>query len=174
MAIYFVTESFIKKNGIITQNVDVKDFTPLIQYSAKAFIKKQIGSLFFDDLLKKYNEQSLSADEIRLVERMQFAISWRACANAVITLTYQLKNKGLQTQNDDNSESVELKEVTFVYDHYIQQANYFEKELRDFLIANKSLYPVFESKENNDSEWKLNECTDKGDSFNEGVGLLII
>lgn len=172
--IYFCTESFIKKNGIITQNVDVKDFTPLIQYSAKAFVKKQIGSLFFDDLLAKYNAQTLSSDEILIVEKMQYAIAWRACANAVITLTYQLKNKGLQTQNDENSESVELNEVTFVYDHYIQQASYFEKELKNFLMANKSLYPVFESKENRDSEWKLSECSDRGDSFNEGVGLIII
>lgn len=172
--IYFCTEAFIKKNGIITQNVDVKDFTPLIQYSAKAFIKRQIGSYFFNDLLTKYNDQTLSPDEVLLVEKIQFAVAWRACANAVVTLTYQLKNKGLQTQVDENSESVELKEVTFVYDHYIQQASYFEKELREFLLENKADYPNFTSDLNRDSEWKKNECRDKGDSFNEGVGLLII
>lgn len=172
--IYFVTEAFIKKNGIITQNVDAKDFTPLIQYSAKAFVKKQIGSYFFDDLLAKYNAQTLSPEEVLVVEKMQFAISWRACANAVVTLTYQLKNKGIQTQNDDNSESVELKEVTFVYDHYIQQAGYFEKELRDFLLLNKSDYPLFTDVLNKDSLILINECSNRGDSFNEGVGLLII
>jgi hypothetical protein len=172
--IYFVTEAFIKKNGIVTANVDVTDFSPLIQYSAKAFVKRQIGSVFFEDLLTKYNSQTLSVEEVALVEKMQWAISWRACANAVITMTYQLKNKGIQKQNDDNSESVELKEVTFVYDHYIQQAGYFETELKTFLIANKADYPVYLDVTNKDSEIKNNEHNAKGDSFNEGVGLLIL
>ena len=172
--IYFVTETFLKKNGIITANVDATDFTPLVQYSAKAFVKAQIGSYFFDDLLTKYNNQTLSADETALVERMQYAIAWRTCANAAITLTYQLKNKGLQKQNDDNSESVELKEATFIYDHYIQQAGFFQNEMADFLLANKEDYPVFLDKLNRDSIIKHDTCQDLGGSFNEGVGFLVI
>lgn len=172
--VYFISENFIKSNGIITQNVDVKDFTPLIQFAAKAFVKKQIGSYFFDDLLAKYNNQTLSADEILLVEKMKYPILWRASAQAAITLTYQLKNKGLQKQNDDNSETVELKEATFIYDQYVQQAILFEKELKDFLIANKNDYPVYLDKLNKDSEIKNNDCNNGGDAFNEGVGLLIL
>jgi len=172
--IYFVTETFLKKNGIITANVDATDFTPLVQYSAKAFVKRQIGSYFFDDLLAKYNAQSLNVEETALVERIQYAIAWRVCANAAITLTYQLKNKGIQKQNDENAESVELKEATFIYDHYIQQAGFFEKEMRDFLVANKTDYPNFTSALNKDSIIKHDDCGNLGDSFNEGVGLLII
>ncbi len=171
---YFVSETFIKKNGIVTANVDVTDFAPLIQYSAKAFVKKQIGSVLFADLLAKYNAQTLSPGEITLVEKMQWAISWRACANAVITLSYQLKNKGIQKQNGENSDAADLKEITFVYDHYIQQAVYFESELKDFLITNKNDYPVYLDPSNKDSEIKNDEYNAKGDSFNEGVGLLII
>jgi hypothetical protein len=171
---YFITENFIKQNGIITQNVDVKDFSPLIQFAAKAFVKKQIGSYFFEDLLTKYNDQTLNADEELMVQKMQYPILWRASAQAAITLTYQLKNKGLQKQDDDNSQAVELKEATFIYDQYVQQAMLFEKEMKDFLIANKADYPVYLDKLNKDSEIKNNECNNRGDSFNEGVGLIII
>lgn len=172
--VYFITENFIKANGIITQNVDVKDFSPLIQFAAKAFVKKQIGSYFFDDLLTKYNNQTLSADETLLVEKMKYPILWRASAQAVITLTYQLKNKGLQKQDDDNSQAVELKEATFMYDNYIQQAILFEKELKDYLVANKDEFPVYLDKLNKDSEIKNNDCKNGGDAFNEGVGLIIL
>lgn len=172
--IYFVTERFLKTNGIITANVDVTDFTPLVQYSAKAFIKRQIGSYFFEDLLEKYNTQTLDAAETLLVEKMQYAIAWRTCANAAITLTYQLKNKGLQKQAGDNEESVDLKEATFMYDHYIQQAVYFQQELRDFLVANKADYTVYLDTLNKDSLIKQDECNSKGNSFNEGVGILFL
>jgi hypothetical protein len=172
--IYFCTENWLKTNGAITANVDATDFSPLVQFAAKAFIKKQIGSVFFEDLLTKYNAQTLSVAEQAVVEKMQWAIGWRASAQAVLTLTYQLKNKGLQKQSDDNSEAVELKEATFMYDQYIQQAGLFENELKEFLIANKNDYPVYLSVANKDSVIKNNEHDVRGNAFNEGIGILII
>lgn len=172
--IYFVTENYLKTVGIITSNVDVTDFSPLVQFASKAFVKKLIGTYFFNDLLTKYNDQTLSSDEEEVVERMQYAIAWRTCAQAVLTLTYQLKNKGLQKQNDDNAEAVELNEATFMYDNYIQQAKLFEYELAEFLKANKDNYPVFMDKLNKDSSIKDSCCKDRGSEFQEGVGIMII
>lgn len=172
--VYFITEKFLKLYGIITSNVDASDFTPLIQFASKAFIKKQIGSYFFDDLLTKYNNQTLSPDEVELVEIIQFAIAWRACADAGITLSWQLKNKGYQVQSDDNSESPEANTVWQLYNHYIQKAQYFELELKQFLIDNKNNYPVYLDKLNKDSQIKNDYCNPRGDQFNEGTGLLII
>jgi len=172
--VYFITEKFLKLYGIITSNVDASDFTPLIQFASKAFVKKQIGSYFFNDLLTKYNNQTLSPDEVEVVEIMQFAIAWRACAEAGVTLSWQLKNKGYQVQNDDNSEAPEAKTVWELYDHYIQKALYFELELKQFLLDNKNDYPVYLDKLNKDSIIKNDYCNAKGDQFNEGTGMIII
>lgn len=172
--IYFVTETYLKHNGMITDNVDATDFTPLVQFAAKAFLKKQIGTYFFNDLLTKYNAQTLSPNEMELVEKMQYAIAFRASAQAAISLTYQLKNKGIQKQNGDNMESVELTEVTFIYDNYIQQSILFENEIKEYLLLNKALYPIFTDVANNDSIIRNNECNAGGSNFNEGVGLIII
>jgi hypothetical protein len=172
--IYFVTQEYLKRFTPINGNVDAEITGPLIEYSAKAFIKRQIGSYFFDDLFDKYNSKTLSAEETALVERMQLAIAWRVCANTVISTTYQITNKGLNKQNDTNSEAVELKEATFIYDHYIQQAGFFQKEMADFLLANKEDYPNFTNSLNKDSIIKHDSCQDLGGSFNEGVGFLVI
>jgi len=174
MAIYFITENYIKTIGIITDNVDVTQFSQLVQFASKAFVKRQIGSYFFDDLLVKYNAQTLSTDEEAIVERMQLAIVWRVCANAGVTLSNQLTNKGYLVQSDDNAESVEAGTVWKMYDHYIQQALYFEIELKDYLIDNKDLYPNYISVLNKDSTIKKNSCGGDGSGFNEGVGILII
>lgn len=173
MAIYFTSENYLKQMGVITANVDATDFMPLVEFAARAFVQKQIGSYFFNDLLTKYNAQTLSADEITLVEYMQMAIAWRAVAHAGITLTYQLKNKGYQKQNGDNSESVELKEAQFMFNHYIQQAILFEAELKEYLSTNKDLYPNFLSTDNKDSSIK-NACCSGNNNYNEGVGFLLI
>lgn len=172
--IYFTTETFLKHNGMITDNVDASDFTPLVQFAAKAFLKKQIGSYFFDDLLTKYNAQTLSPNEMELVEKMQYAIAFRATAQAGVSLTYQLKNKGYQTQSGDNSDAVEDGVVWKMYDHYIQQSILFENEIKEYLLLNKALYPIFTDVANNDSIIRNNECNAGGSNFNEGVGLIII
>lgn len=172
--IWFVSENYLKTNGIITSNVDATDFSPLIQFASKAFVKRQIGSYFFNDLLAKYNAQTLSADEESLVEVMQYAIAWRACSDAGVTLTNQLKNKGYQKQNGDNSESVDDETVWKMYDHYIQKALYFELELKQFLIDNKNDYPNFLSPLNKDSTIKKESCCHQDPDFNEGVGVMII
>jgi hypothetical protein len=170
--IYFCSENYIKTTGIITDNVDVTDFSPLVRFAATGFVKYEIGSYFFDDLLTKYNAQTLSADEETIVERMKLSIVWRVCANAVTTLTYQLKNKGIQKQNGDNSESVELNEVQWMYNQYISQSQFFLIELKNYLLANSDLFPNYTSQLNKDSSIK-NSCGGS-DDYNNGIGFLII
>jgi hypothetical protein len=170
--IYFVSEQWMKTNGMITDNVDVTDFSPLIQNAAKAFLRKQIGTYFFNDLLTKYNSQTLSADEEVVGGIMKYIIGWRATAEAGVSLTYQLKNKGYQTQSGDNSEAVEDKVVWKMYDHYIQKCYVFEADLKEYLKANKDLFPNYISTLNNDSSFKK-DCGN-GPTFQEGVGIFII
>lgn len=172
--IYFCTEKFLKDYGMITANVDVTDFTPLVQFASKAYIKPMLGSYFFDDLLAKYNNQTLSADEIILVEKIKFAISWRATADSVVSLTYQLKNKGIQVQAGENSNAPDEATIWKLYDHYIQKAYFFQSEITSYLKLNKALYPVFLNSLNNDSTIKDSYCGDNGDDFAEGVGIFLI
>lgn len=170
--VWFVTSQWLKTNGMITDNVDETEFSPLVQNAAKAFLRKQIGTYFFNDLLTKFNAQTLSADEEAVVAIMKYVIGWRVTAEAGVSLTYQLKNKGYQTQSGDNSEPVEDKVVWKMYDHYIQKCYVFEKDLSDYLKANKDLFPNYISTLNNDSSFK-NECGN-GPTFQEGVGIFII
>jgi hypothetical protein len=75
---------------------------------------------------------------------------------------------------DDNSDAAEMNEITFMYDNYIQKAQYFEAEMKQFLIDNKNDYPVYLDKLNKDSIIKNDQYNAKGDQFNEGTGMIII
>lgn len=172
--VWFVTENLLKTSGIIDANVDATKISPLIQFSAKAFVQPMIGTYFFNDLAVKYNNQTLSVDETALVAKMQTPIIWRACAQAGLTLSFPLTNKGYLKQIDDNAQAPEIKEITFMYDHYVAQAKLFEKELFDYLVLNKDLFPVFLDKLNVDSNIKLNQNNFKGQNYNESNGFFFI
>lgn len=143
MAVYFCTETWIKNSTPITANVDMTDVMPWIKTAAEMWIQPICGGFFYNHLLTKYNSQTLSGDEETLVELIKPAIAWRAASDAVYGLSYQLKNKGLQQQNGDFSESVELNEVQFGMAHYAQKAAFYEDLIIKYLKENKNLFPEF-------------------------------
>lgn len=152
--IYFITENYLKTNTPITANVDVNDVTPYIATQAQLRVMPVLGTVFYNYLLTKYNNQTLTNDEETLVAYIQPVIAWRSAEDAVFGLTYQLKNKGLQTQFGDFSGSVTRSEVAFGMEHYAQKAAFFEQRLIKYLLANKDLYPEFTSEANKDTDLK--------------------
>jgi len=149
---YFITETYLKTNTPITANVDVTDVTPYIATQAQLRVMPILGTVFYNYLLTAYNAQTLNPDEEILVSYIQPVVAWRSAEDAVFGLTYQLKNKGLQTQFGDFSSSVGRSEVAFGMEHYAQKASFFEQRLTRYLIANKDLYPEFTDPANRDTD----------------------
>jgi hypothetical protein len=152
--LYFITENYLKTNTPITANVDVTDVTPYIATQAQLRVMPILGTTFFNYMLNVYNTQSAApgSPEETLIKFIQPIVAWRSAEDAVFGLTYQLKNKGLQTQNGDFSSSVSQREVAFGMEHYAQKAAFFEERLIKYLIKNKKLFPEFISLENRDTD----------------------
>jgi hypothetical protein len=150
--LYFITENYLKTNTPITANVDVTDVTPYIATQAQLRVMPILGTTFFNYMLNVYNTQTANNDEETLIKFIQPIVAWRSAEDAVFGLTYQLKNKGLQTQNGDFSSSVSQREVAFGMEHYAQKAAFFEQRLIKYLIKNKNLFPEFISTKNRDTD----------------------
>lgn len=171
--LYFITETYLKTNTPITANVDVTDVTPYIATQSALRIQPILGTTFYNYLLNAYNTQTLTPNEIDLVEFIQPVIAWRSAEDAVFGLTYQLKNKGLQTQNGDYSASVSRSEVAFGMEHYAQKASFFEQRLIRWLLANKNLFPLFISTTNMDTDLRpmFNHCSCINEYNNTCTGM---
>jgi hypothetical protein len=171
--LYFITEDFLKSETPITANCDITDVSPWIKPAAETRLKPILGGLFYSDLLAKYNAKTLNGDEENLVLLVQPCVAWRAAGFSVYALSRQLKNKGIQIQNGDNSDGVTLNEVTFGMDHYNQIAGQYEYDLKEFIIENKNLFPVFISNNNKGSRIKgAAKVEDINDGFNDSIMIL--
>lgn len=149
--VYFCTEAWIKANTPITSNVDATQILPWIKIAAETWTRKILGLNYYNYLLAAYNAQTLTADEVTLVEYIKPAVAWRASVDCVYGLSRQLKNKGIQSENGENSESVDLNEVQFGMSHYEQKATYYEEILIEYLKENKDLYSGFTDTANKSS-----------------------
>jgi hypothetical protein len=173
--LYFVTEAYIKLNTPVTANVDITDFNPLIKTAADTFVRSVLGTYFYNHLVQEYNAQTLNNDEITLVQDfIQPAVAWRVCAESAITLSYQLKNKGIQKQSGDFSAASDMKETAFIFHHYRDRADFYDQRIIDYLIENKALYPQFTDKLNFDTivpGWP--HCSkNTGRAFQSGINII--
>jgi hypothetical protein len=147
---YFITETYLKNNTPITQNVDAKDVMPFVGPASDMHLQSLLGTFFYNHMLLNYNNQTLNADEFELYKKMQPIVAWRAASEAVYGLTYQLKNKGLQTQTGEQSDPADAEQVVMIKRHYDQTAEFYEERVRIYLIKNKDLFPQFTDKLNDD------------------------
>jgi len=149
--IYFVTEAWLTDNTNITNNVDVTELTPWVKTSSDLYIQPILGTYFYNSMLTKFNNQTLNSNELVLLEMIKEAIGWRCVAQTVYPLSRQIKNKGLQSQSGEFSESVDLTEIKFGMSHYAQFAQVYENQIIKYLEKNKNLFPDFTSDNNDDS-----------------------
>ena len=149
--IYFLTETRLRELTPINLNVDTQDIIFNIRNISDMYIKSILGTYFYNDLLTKYNNQTMSSDELLLLDYIQPSIAWGSCAESVITTSYQIKNKGVQTQTGDFSANAEYKENMFLVHHYQDKRDFYLNTLKNYLKENKELYSNFISDLNKDS-----------------------
>jgi len=168
--IYFVTENYLKTQTPITANIDVNNIVPFIKTQSDMRIMPILGTYFYTYILAAYNDQTLLPEEEELVTYIQPAIAWRSAEDAAFGLSYQLKNKGIQTQSGDYSNNVNQTEVNFVQDHYAQKASFYESRLWKYLDMNKDLFPNFISPLNRDSD--IRPSVQQTQGFNDSILFL--
>tara|TARA_R110000851_G_scaffold133851_1_gene268865 strand:- start:212 stop:715 length:504 start_codon:yes stop_codon:yes gene_type:complete len=142
--IYFITEDFIKNNSPVTSNIDPKDLFPHVQSAQQLFLQVILGSEFYIDLLTKFEAQTLSADEITLVENyIKPATLWRSLVLSLPWIHYNLRNKGFMQNTDDNATSAGFNELKFMLNETKNRAEFTENQLTKYLCENSSLFPLY-------------------------------
>jgi len=170
---YFITNTYLKDNTPVGQNVDSNLIVPIIKTAADSYVRSILGTYFYNYLLTKFNAQTLSVLEITLVQDfIQMAVAWRACSDAVMTTSYQTTNKGIQTQSGDFSASPEYKAIMFMVHEYKSKGDFYDKRLENYLTNNGDLYPEFMNDLNDDSITPKKGCRRRSNT--DGSGILFI
>jgi hypothetical protein len=145
---YFVTENFIKTRTQVSQNVDFDDIAPNIRVAAVDYIRPILGKEFFDDLLEKYNNQTLNSDEEELVEIIQMIVAYRAIDITIPFVTFRISNKGVSSLSGEFSTAEGLNVVNYLRNELKQSASTKESELMNFLKLRGDDFPIYKSKTN--------------------------
>jgi sulfur relay (sulfurtransferase) DsrC/TusE family protein len=141
--IYYITEQFLKNKTPITQNVDAKDLAPFMEMTVRTYIQPILGYNFNNELLEKFNDETLSVIETELVEFIQFVVAFYATYDAIPSLTFRISNKGIQSQFGDYQNSEGVATVEYLRNNMLKFARVHESNLRAFLDLNKAEFPTY-------------------------------
>lgn len=144
MAAFFISEEKLKQNSLINENVDDKIIRPLLIMVQDMYIQPAIGSGLYNELIDQIDNSTLTAANTTLItDYIQSSVIWWIMAEAPMSMTYKFRNKGVQTQNSDNSSPASIEDLISVADNYKYKAEWYTKRLSNFLYANSTTYPLF-------------------------------
>jgi hypothetical protein len=140
----FISESFIKNNSEIDDNVDVKKLLPTVWWCQKAYIETALGTPLFDDLSTKVIAGTLAGDDLTLVDNYiaDALLNW-FMVEVQIALVYNYRNKSIGKNDSQWSDFIDAKELRFLRDQYKPRADYYIERLETYLCAKSSLYPKY-------------------------------
>lgn len=169
----FVDEDYLRDFTPIGQNVDISKVLVWTNEVLLTRIEPILGAYYLGRLTQRYLDSTTTPADDKVIEKIQPALAWGSAVQATINMSYKLKNKGIQKQFSDYSESAELNEILFIRDHYQQHAKVHEQRLLDFVCKNKTDYPEAFDDQNKDSQVYTNcGCEGKTTDFNDSIMII--
>jgi hypothetical protein len=166
---YFLTEQQLKILTPITANCDIKDIWPNVPVASDFNLEPLLGSFFYNHLLSVYNNNTINSNELLLLPYLTKVVAWGTAAESVYSLHFQIKNKGVQIQDSDNSTAADSDDVKFLKRNLDQKKEFYMERLKHFLKTNKDLYPQLTDKRNTNCDADFRPNTDRGDSYNNDM-----
>ena len=162
--VLLVSESQVKNQSIMEQNVDVKVLSKIILNVQEIHLKGILGSTLYNELidaveLKVVSGTTLSATHQTLLEDYihPYLIN-EVIAEFAVVNHFKLTNKGLLKMNDNEATSVNPDELEYFKDYFDNNSSQFKQNLLNYLKDN-NLIESCKSNINTTSEsigWFLN------------------
>lgn len=144
MNIQLITENYIKENSPVTDNVDPKELGPHVQSAQIMYLRPILGLPFYNSILEKFNDQTLNADEIELVQGyIQPFLLYKSLQLALPFFQWNFRNKGLIQNLDDNGQPAGFGEFKFVLNEVKGRSDVNERLLKNYLVDNGDLFPFY-------------------------------
>lgn len=144
--IRIITENYIKENTPLTENNQMKDIFPHIDTAQEVHLQQILGSDFYEDILNKFDNQTLNQYEVKLVsDYIKPALLYRTLYLALPFIQYNLRNKGLMVNTDDASISASQNQFLFMYNIVRDRAIGNEDLLKKYLCKNDKLFPKYKN-----------------------------
>ena len=139
-----VTVNDLKNFTSIGENVDPEILYPHLLISQQLYIENLIGSSLYNDIVSRFDNQQLTGDTQTLYEEYIIpAVAYCAWYSAAPFINFKTQRTGISTHSSDVLTPVTPEEFAIYSKRVNNFKTYYLNRLEDYLIANKTLFPLF-------------------------------
>jgi len=143
--ILLCSENFIKSATNISDNISGKLLSPAI-YEAQDFdLRSILGDILTDKLISLVasGDIELPANEKYkiLLDKCQYFLAYTVVKNVCLLTAVKIDNAGLEQLSDEKMQPISIDDSYRIQHFYQMKADHFCKQIQNYLLDNKSLYP---------------------------------
>lgn len=148
---YFISETYIKENSLVDENVDMKIMKSIIWDAQFDYMLPILGTDLYNKIISDINGSTLTGDYLTLVNDYvaPALVKW-VMYELVPSMSYKYRNKSVSKQRGDNSDFIDYKEVSKEQDRWRSKAESRSQRITKYLCVNSDLFPEYTSNDSFD------------------------
>jgi hypothetical protein len=144
--VLFISETFLKQNTQVSDNVDVKYIREAILWAQDSEIQTVLGTTLYNKIKTDIAASNLAGVYLTLLEDyIQICLKHYVTAECLAMAHYKVTNKGLQIQDSEQSAPASTSGVNFLVEKEKNKAEWYKQRLIDYLCEYTSSYPEYEN-----------------------------
>lgn len=138
-----INEKFFKEYSPIPLNYNMKELKNYIPVAEKIWVIPLIGSDLFDEIEEQVKNNNLSEENSTLLTEggLWQYLSYSTCLEGLPFLWAHISEVGVTKGKSDNSDSLDLKDMTWVTQHLRNQVEVLKDQLKKWICEHADYYP---------------------------------
>lgn len=146
--VYLISTQNLKDSSIINNNVDDSLLHNAILEAQEIELQQILGTRLYKYIIGLVEDGTISLpinSEYKqlLDEYCTKVVVYAAMLRAIPYIHYKVMNKGVQTQNSENSSTTSISEMEFIMDKIKNDLEFFSTRLSTYLLANREKFPEY-------------------------------
>lgn len=138
-----INEKYLKMFAVIPLNFDTTETDNFVKLSEVIWIKPLIGDDFYDELLDQVEHNTLTPENsTALVEAIYPYLAMAVCLEALPSLAYRVTEVGVVKNSSDNTQSIDLKELSFYESFLRRQVEARKDYCKKWLCEHQDSFPL--------------------------------
>lgn len=148
--IILISVDNIKSNSVVNNNVDEMYILPAITTAQDMALQPIIGTKLFRKLQNLVADGSIQTEEdykFLLDEYINPVLLNQVTADLIIPISFKLRNQGFIQQTGDRTYVPSMADMQLIRQDYQNKADFYKVRLSEYLMANRSKYPEYCSRD---------------------------
>ena len=146
--VYLISESTIKKNSLINNNLDGMYLQPTIELVQNIDLDTLIGPKLKEKLCTLVGSGEITLPlnswyKKLLDEYVTDYMIWMVMSQIQLSVSFKMNNSGLTQNQDEKKQGVDMGSVRALEQQYRNYASSYGTRMKDFLDANTVHYPEY-------------------------------